>query len=112
MTRKTPTVAQNEAAEEAQLLELRLEMEMRALHRKELLIPPGWRDEAKRPRSPERRKVTLRLDADVLKWFRAQGPDYTNRINRVLRYFMLNVVSGETTGEWERDWGGQLQKRG
>lgn len=32
--------------------------------------------------------VTLRLDADVVHWFRARGPGYQTRINRVLRAVM------------------------
>lgn len=31
--------------------------------------------------------VALRLDSDVLSWFRAQGPGYQTRINAVLRAF-------------------------
>lgn len=112
MTKKTPTVAQSEAGHEAQFLELRLEMEMRARHRKGLLLPPGWQEEASRPRTREKRKITMRVDEDVLKWFKGLGPDYTGRMNRVMRYFMLNVVSGELNGEWERDWGGHLERRG
>jgi uncharacterized protein (DUF4415 family) len=35
-----------------------------------------------------RRDVRLRLDADVLDWFRAQGRDYQLQINEVLRAFV------------------------
>ncbi len=31
--------------------------------------------------------IALRLDADVLSWFKAQGPGYQTRINAVLRAF-------------------------
>ena len=31
--------------------------------------------------------VSLRLDQDVLEWFKAQGPGYQTRINSVLRAF-------------------------
>jgi uncharacterized protein (DUF4415 family) len=31
--------------------------------------------------------ISLRVDADVLEWFRAQGPGYQTRINAVLRAF-------------------------
>jgi uncharacterized protein (DUF4415 family) len=31
--------------------------------------------------------ISLRVDADVLKWFKAQGPGYQTRINAVLRAF-------------------------
>jgi len=29
--------------------------------------------------------VTIRLDVDVLNWFKAQGPGYQTRINKLLR---------------------------
>ena len=40
-----------------------------------LVIPPG------------KDVITLRLDRDVLDWFRAQGRGYQTRINQVLRAF-------------------------
>ena len=40
-----------------------------------------------RPIEPKK-QVTLRLDADVLAWFKAQGPGYQTRINALLREFM------------------------
>ena len=39
-------------------------------------------------RPPVKKPVTIRLDADVLEWFRSQGPGYQTRINRLLRRFM------------------------
>lgn len=33
-------------------------------------------------------KISLRLDADVLRWFRAKGPRYQTRINAVLRAYV------------------------
>ena len=38
------------------------------------------------PRS--KRHMTLRLDADVVDWFRAQGSGYQTRMNAVLRAYM------------------------
>jgi uncharacterized protein (DUF4415 family) len=32
--------------------------------------------------------MTLRIDRDVLKWFKAQGPGYQTRINALLRAYM------------------------
>ena len=32
--------------------------------------------------------ISLRVDSDVLEWFKAQGPGYQKRINAVLRAFM------------------------
>jgi uncharacterized protein (DUF4415 family) len=34
---------------------------------------------------PAKRSVSLRIDADVLEWFKAQGPGYQTRMNAVLR---------------------------
>lgn len=31
--------------------------------------------------------ISLRVDVDVLKWFKAQGPGYQTRINAVLKAF-------------------------
>jgi len=36
---------------------------------------------------PAKASVSLRIDADVLEWFKAQGPGYQTRINAVLRAF-------------------------
>jgi uncharacterized protein (DUF4415 family) len=32
--------------------------------------------------------ISLRVDTDVLQWFKAQGPRYQSRINAVLRSYM------------------------
>ena len=40
-------------------------------------------------KAPSRKKqVTIRLDSDVLTWFRAQGKGYQTRINALLRAYM------------------------
>jgi uncharacterized protein (DUF4415 family) len=36
---------------------------------------------------PLKASVSLRIDADVLEWFKAQGPGYQTRMNAVLRAF-------------------------
>ncbi len=33
-------------------------------------------------------QITLRIDADILEFFRAQGPGYQRRMNAVLRRYM------------------------
>lgn len=40
------------------------------------------------PSAPGKAAISLRLDADVLDWFRAQGAGYQTRINAVLRAYM------------------------
>ena len=39
-------------------------------------------------RTPPKQAVTIRLDADVLEWFRGQGQGYQTRINQLLRMYM------------------------
>lgn len=52
--------------------------------------PPAsesWLAAARVVTPPEQHPVSLRLDADVLAWFRAQGDGYQTRMNAVLRAF-------------------------
>lgn len=53
-----------------------------------------WSD-ARRARfyRPVKKQITLRLDADVLAWFRAQGNRYQTRINEALREYIRNRQS-------------------
>ncbi|MDA8108792.1 MAG: BrnA antitoxin family protein [Betaproteobacteria bacterium] len=37
---------------------------------------------------PRKSLLSLRIDADVLAWFRAQGRGYQSRMNALLRAFM------------------------
>ncbi|SEA04392.1 BrnA antitoxin family protein [Alkalimonas amylolytica] len=42
---------------------------------------------------PPKQPVTLRLDADVLLWFKSQGQGYQTRINKLLRRYMESQQS-------------------
>jgi len=39
-------------------------------------------------RVPKRVSVTMRVDADLMEWFRAQGEEYESLINTVLRSYV------------------------
>ncbi len=39
---------------------------------------------------PEKQAVTIRLDADVVAWFKSSEPKYQTAVNRVLRDYMLS----------------------
>lgn len=39
-------------------------------------------------RVPAKKSVTIRLDADVLQWYKSQGQGYQTRINKLLRSYM------------------------
>jgi uncharacterized protein (DUF4415 family) len=47
-----------------------------------------WREYWKARKKP----VTMYMDADVLAWFRKDGPGYQTRINRALRDLMVKAV--------------------
>jgi uncharacterized protein (DUF4415 family) len=51
-------------------------------------LPEGWEATVMLGIPAAKQAVNLRLDRDVLGWFRAQGPGYQTRINAVLRAFM------------------------
>lgn len=38
-----------------------------------------------------KRAISLRIDVDVINWFRATGPRYQSRINAVLRQYVTAV---------------------
>lgn len=40
------------------------------------------------PQSGRKTAISLRLDEEVLEWFRIQGPGYQTRMNTVLRAYM------------------------
>lgn len=48
-----------------------------------------WMGEMPGMYRPIKKPVTLRLDADVLAWFKKLGPGYQTRINRALRSLMM-----------------------
>jgi uncharacterized protein (DUF4415 family) len=51
-------------------------------------LAAGWEDTVVLGIPSPKRGVYLRLDADVLDWFKAHGPGYQTRINAVLRAFV------------------------
>jgi uncharacterized protein (DUF4415 family) len=44
---------------------------------------------------PIKKPVTLRLDADVIEWFKKSGRGYQTRINRALRKMMKDEMKSE-----------------
>jgi uncharacterized protein (DUF4415 family) len=41
-----------------------------------------------------KKTVTIRIDSDVLDWFKKEGKGYQSRMNAVLRSFMDSLESG------------------
>ncbi len=38
---------------------------------------------------PRKRRISLRVDTEVVDWFKSRGPGYQTRINRILRRVMM-----------------------
>ncbi len=53
------------------------------------IMDQAWWREARVVVPTPKVPVSVRLDRDVLEWFKDQGPRYQSRINAVLRAFML-----------------------
>ena len=51
-------------------------------------IPPGFWEEATVIMPSEKIKVGIRLDSDVVEWFKSTGKGYQTRINAVLKSYM------------------------
>jgi len=51
-------------------------------------LPADFWDEATVVVPVQKEAISLRVDADVLGWFRQQGPKYQSRMNAVLRSYM------------------------
>jgi len=51
-------------------------------------LPEGWAKTIMFGAAEPKQDVHIRLDAAVLRWFKAQGPGYQTRINEVLRSFV------------------------
>jgi uncharacterized protein (DUF4415 family) len=56
-------------------------------------LPADFWDDAELVWPVPKQAISLRVDRDVLEWFRAQGPRYQSRINAVLRTYMSQVRS-------------------
>ena len=46
---------------------------------------------------PRKQRISLRVDCEVVDWFKSKGPGYQTRINRILRRVM--VVGKKRMGE-------------
>ena len=56
----------------------------------------SWEDTVIIELPEPKEQVTLRLDRDVLRWFRAHGRGYQTRINAVLRSYYLHERGKES----------------
>ncbi len=91
-TRKRSVVRERPSQGRADLVRLRRMTDRdieRAVPREYADLPEDFWDEAVLVMPPAKQAISLRIDEDVLEWFRRQGPRYQTRMNAVLRAFML-----------------------
>ena len=81
-----------------------LETDLRDARKRNALIPADWgKLETTAPTRPRKKKVTVALDTDVLRWFHGLGAGYHGRINAVLRTYMLALISKEVLSQGDKD---------
>ncbi len=64
------------------------------------VLPEGWQSIADEPQRGVKERMTLRLDSDVVKFFRGTGRGFQTRMNDVLRCYMharLSEMIKDTT---------------
>jgi len=54
-------------------------------------LPDNFWDEPTIVLPSAKKAISLRLDEDVLSWFKASGPRYQSRINAILRNYMTHM---------------------
>ena len=63
-------------------------------------LPAGFWDHASLTVPVRKHAISLRVDEDVLEWFKQAGPRYQSRMNAVLRSFMqASTVSPRKSGK-------------
>jgi len=58
-------------------------------------LPANWAESIVFSTAEPKQDVHIRLDAAVLRWFKAQGPGYQTRINEVLAAFVASRTKAE-----------------
>ena len=58
----------------------------------------AWLAEGQLVEPVRKQAISLRLDPDVVEWFRSTGPRYQSRMNAVLRAFVAHQVHTGTPG--------------
>lgn len=72
-------------------------------------IPEGWWGiEGKFSPSREKDRITIRLDSEIVEFFRAHGHGYQGKINEVLRTYMKARLAKVLTRPEETDAYGDL----
>jgi len=67
-------------------------------------LPEDWDGlDSALPLKRRKTRVTLRLDSDMVAWFRKLGPGYGPRLNHILRIYWLSLLSGRIKSHWDEE---------
>ncbi len=66
-------------------------------------LPQDWHSIAESP-STRKRRITIRIDDDVVRFFKGLGPGYQAKVNRVLAAFMNARLAGLVDGPESIDY--------
>lgn len=61
-------------------------------------LPEGWENTVMIGLPPRKKDVHIRLDTDIIDWFKSHGMGYQTRINAVLRSFVQTRQQMERNG--------------
>ena len=61
-------------------------------------LPADFWNEADVVVPPPKQAISLRVDQDVLAWFKRQGPRYQTKMNAVLRTYVSRAKTGRKAG--------------
>jgi uncharacterized protein (DUF4415 family) len=55
-------------------------------------VPETWYENAQAVMPVPKKLMSLRLDSDIVDWFKSQGPGYQTRINAALRAYVQDAA--------------------
>ncbi len=98
MPKRTPAQSQHLDHMMSTLEETQLDFAI--LRRTRNIVPKGWHEVAdETPCEKPKKPMTIRLEAEVLDWYRNLGMGYQNRINAVLKAYMHAIISKHLSDE-------------
>jgi uncharacterized protein (DUF4415 family) len=65
-------------------------------------LPEDFWDDGELVTPASKQAISLRVDEDVLDWFKRTGPRYQTRMNAVLRSYMARMRTREAPAERKR----------
>ncbi|WP_347917689.1 BrnA antitoxin family protein [Paracoccus marcusii] len=81
-----------------------LEWDLHSTVMARMRIPDEWHRIAQEKGTAPKTRVTLRLDADVVAFFRSMGPDWQVRVNRLMAAWMPARLAGLIEGAETMDY--------